>query len=220
MRPLLRRLLWILGIGTAFVLLALLGMGLASALLPTGTSRPEPEEVRPAPPRPAPVAERPPPPPPTPPAPPPQAVATPPPPPPTPPAEPEHPKEEVPALSTRERLRLRRELIKDVTALRDELARCPSQKMPVVPGGRAALVLEVVGAPDGLRVQSTGLRADVPVNEAFVACAKSVFANRTLAATNVPPGARARFFLPLAMGGAGLGLGSASLTNLDESQDP
>lgn len=116
-----------------------------------------------------------------------------------------------------EKLRLRRELIRSVSALRQELIRCPSQFTRQPPGGRAALVLELQGVADGVRVMGTSLEADMPVNDQFVGCVRTVLEGKTLAASGVNPARRLRFFIPLGLGGNTLGLPASSVTEADVS---
>lgn len=110
-----------------------------------------------------------------------------------------------------ERLRVRRELIRSVTGLKGELARCPSTRAHPLPGGRAALVLELEGVGGGARVLGTTLEADMPVNDAFVACARALFQGKTLAAAGVSPGIRLHYFIPLGPAGSSLSLSSSSV---------
>jgi hypothetical protein len=217
-RPLLRRVLWVVGVAGAFVLLALLGAAVASLLAPSEPARSEPEPVRPAPPPPPPPAPSPlqrlpdPPPP----EPPPRPTPTPAPAPP----EPRRDALDVGALPLPERLRLRRELVRSVAALKEELGRCPAEAAHPFPGGRAALVLDLSGVTEGFRVQGTSLEADMPVNDRFVACVRAVLQGKTLAATGASPGLRLRFFIPLGRAGNSLGLSSASLTDADDTTPP
>jgi hypothetical protein len=104
--------------------------------------------------------------------------------------------------------------------LRQELIRCPSQFARQPPGGRAALVLDLQGVSDGARVLGTTLEADMPVNDAFVACVSGVLRGKTLVASRMRPGLRLRFFIPLGLGGNTLGLSSASLSEGDDSASP
>ncbi|MGZ3447228.1 MAG: hypothetical protein ACXU88_16205 [Myxococcaceae bacterium] len=208
LRPLLRRVLWVVGVAAAFVLLALLGSSVAALLSPGESFRPEPEPVRPAPPplpppSPAP-ARRPDPPPPPPPAPAPV------------PAEPRPVSVDAGTIPLTDRLRIRRELIRGVTALKGELSGCPVTPVRPSPDGRAALVLDLLGVGNGARVVGTTLEADIPVNDRFVACVSGVLQGRTLPATGVSPGTRLRFFIPLGLAGNTLGLSSASLVDSED----
>src|SRR5262245_22690056 len=140
---LLRRVLRIAGTALGFVVLAVLGLAVGSLFSFGDSVRPEPEPAPIA--RPSRLPPEPPPPPPAPrPAPPPSppaAVAAPPPPAP-PPARPLLPSGDA---SQPVRLRLRRDVLKNVSALKEDLARCPAE--PVMrgpPGTRAALVLDTV----------------------------------------------------------------------------
>lgn len=207
-RPLVRRVLWIAGTALAFVLLAVLGLGLPSLFSFGDASRPEPEPaavVRPAPP---PVAE---------PAPPPPRPATPPPaaPPPPPAAAPAQPPViAAPALPLRTRLRARREILGDIGALKDELARCPAD--PVIrspPTSRAALVLEAVAEVGAVRVVSSRLDSEGPVNDRFVSCARSVMEGKRLPVSDTPPGTRLRLLIPIGPNGNSLSIPAASLTD-------
>ena len=114
------------------------------------------------------------------------AVATPPPPPVAPPARPLLPAPTVPHPVP---LRLRREVLKNVAALKEELARCPAE--PVIrspPSARAALVLEMVAEAGALRVVGSRLDAEGPVNERFVTCARSVLEGKRFPVTGSTSG--------------------------------
>jgi len=214
-RPLVRRALWVAGTALAFVLLAVLGLGLAS-LLPFGdATRPEPEPApvaRPVPPRmaePAPSPPRPATPPPAAPAPPPPAPAA-------AAATPQPPFIRAPELPLPARLRARREVLRDIGALKDELARCPTD--PVTrspPASRAALVLETVAEAGALRVVSSRLDAEGPVNDGFVSCARSVMEGKRFPVSDTSPGTRFQLFIPLGPNGNSLSLPSASLTEAE-----
>src|SRR5262245_63771528 len=193
---LLRRVLWIAGTALGFVVLAVLGLGIGSLFSFGDSVRPEPE--------PAPIARpsRPPPePPPPPPAPrpaslPSPAVAIAPPPPPAPPAA--RPLLPGPSVSLPVRLRIRRDLLKNVSALKEELARCPAE--PVTrnpPGARAALVLDTVAEGGALRVVGSHLDAEGPVNDRFVTCARSVLEGKRFPVSGPTSGERLQLFLPL-----------------------
>ena len=209
-KPLVRRVLWGAGTALAFVILAMLGLGLGSLLSFGETPRAEPEPVPPSRPTPSPVAE---------PAPPPPRPSTPPPPatPPPPPAAeaapPPRPFSNGPWLGVPSRLRVRREVLRDVAALRDELARCPAD--PVArssPTARAALVLDAVAENGAVRVESSRLDADGPVNDRFVSCARSVFEGKRLVVSGTAPGRRLRLVIPLGPNGNALSLPAASVT--------
>jgi outer membrane biosynthesis protein TonB len=209
-RPLLRRVLWVAGTGVAFVLLAVLGLGLASLFSFEEASRPEPEPppaVRPAPP----PAPEPAPPPPRPPAP--APVKAPPPPPAPEPASLDQPSLP-PAIPLQARIQVRQEVLRDIAALKDELARCPSE--PVTrppPTARAALVLDAVAEAGAVRVANGRIDADGPVNDRFVSCARTVIeAKRFAVSAAVPPGTRFRLIVPIGVNGNSLSLPAASLT--------
>jgi hypothetical protein len=210
-RTLLRRVLWIAGTALGFVLLAVLGLGVGSLFSFGDSVRPEPE--------PAPVArptrpppERPPPPPAPPPTPlptPAVAIAAPPPPPAAPVARPLLPSPSVPLP---DRLRLRRDVLKNVAALKEELARCPAE--PVIrspPGARAALVLDTVAEGGALRVVGSHLDAEGPVNDRFITCARSVLEGKRFPVSGPTSGERLQLFLPLGPKGNAISLNSASL---------
>ncbi|MGZ6072107.1 MAG: hypothetical protein ACXWK8_12890, partial [Myxococcaceae bacterium] len=168
----------------------------------------EPEPVRPAPPPLPPPSPAP-------------ARRPGPPPPPTPapapvPAEPRPVSVDAGTIPLTDRLRIRRELIRGVTALKGELSGCPVTPVRPSPDGRAALVLDLLGVGNGARVVGTTLEADIPVNDRFVACVSGVLQGRTLPATGVSPGARLRFFIPLGLAGNTLGLSSASLVDSED----
>ena len=208
-RPLVRRALWFAGTALAFVLLAVLGLALGSLFSFGEPSRPEPEPpaaVRPAP-RPMPEPA----PPPRPPAP--APVNAPPPPPPAP--EPE--RAEQPSLPSaiplQVRTHVRQQILRDIAALKDELARCPSERVTrSPPTARAAVVLEAVADNGGVRVASSRLEADGPVNDRFVSCARSLIEGKRFVVTSVPPGTRFRLFVPLGPNGNSLSLPAAALT--------
>jgi hypothetical protein len=212
-RPLLRRALRIAVTTLAFVLLAVLGLGLGSLLSFGESARPEPEPapiVRPAP---RPVAELAPPPPP-PPLPAPVAVPPPPPAPGAPVAAPvQRPPLPGPPLSLPGRLRARREILRDIGALKDELSRCPAEPVTRTgPGGRAALVLDLVAEADAMRVVSSRLDAEAPVNDRFVSCARSALEGKRFAVSGTTPGTRLRMSIPLGPTGNSLSLPAASVT--------
>ncbi len=210
LKPLLRRALWVLGTGAAFLLLAVLGLGLASLLSPGESFRPDPEPVpvaRPAP-RPQPPEPVPPPPPAAlhePPRPPPVAV------------EPEPPRPLLPAttLTLPTRLRLRRELIHGLAELKDELGRCPADPVAPPPGRRAALVLDTVTEAEAVRVVGSRLEADGPVNDGFVSCARSVLEGKRLPTPGAAAGARLRLVLPIGPKGNSLSISAASLSEAE-----
>ena len=212
--PLLRRLLVGGGTALAFLLLAVLGLGLGSLLTPGDASRPEPEAPPVARPPPPPVAEAAPPPPhpPTPPA-----VAA---PPPTPvPAPTPGPRPLLPAqapLAFPARLKARREILRAISALKDELARCPSDKVTrTLPGGRAALVLDTVAEAGAVRVVSSHLEADSPVNDQFVSCARSVLEGKRLVVTGTSAGQGFRLFIPISPNGNSLSLPATTLADAE-----
>ena len=210
-RALLRRVLWIAGTALGFGVLAVLGLALGSLLSFGDSVRPEPEPTPVA--RPTSRRAEPPPPPPAPaPAPHPSpavAVAAPPPPPVAPQARPLLP---APTVPHPVQLRLRREVLKNVAALKEELARCPAE--PVIrspPSARAALVLEMVAEAGALRVVGSRLDAEGPVNERFVTCARSVLEGKRFPVTGSTSGGRMQVFLPLGPKGNAISLNSASL---------
>jgi hypothetical protein len=205
-RPLLRRVLWAIGTALAFVLLALLGLGLASLFSFGESGRPESEPVPVPRPPPRQVAEPPPV------SPPPPASATPAPPPPAAAVPEQRPLVPGPALPLASRLRVRREMLRGIGALKDELARCPAEPVARPPGGRAALVLEGVAEAGGLRVVSSRLDAEGPVNDRFVSCARSVLEGKRLPVTGTTTWTPLRLFLPLGPNGNALSLPAASLT--------
>lgn len=203
MRPLVRRILAVGLTAGAFLLLAVLGLGLAALLSPAEPPRPEHEPVRPAaPPPPAPLP------------PPPVAAVEPPRPRPEPPAAAPAPTPQPvlpPVLPLPTRLQIRGQLIRGFDALKDELARCPADPVQRKFGTRAAVVLELVGENGSARVASTTVESEVPVNDRFVSCARSVLEGKSLAAPGVKPGMRLRFFLPIGPAGNSFSPSSASL---------
>jgi len=210
---LLRRLLLGAGTALAFVLLAVLGLGLGSLLTPGDSARPEPQLPPVTRPPPPPLAE-PAPPPPRPPTPRPVAVS-----PPAPvPAPTPGPRPLLPApapLAFPARLKARREILRDISALKDELARCPADKVKTAPGGRAAVVLEAVAEAGAVRVVSSRLEADGPVNDQFVSCARSVLDGKRLVVTGTSAGQRFRVFIPLGPNGNSLSLPAATLADAE-----
>lgn len=210
-RPLVRRALLVAGAALSFLLLAVLGLGLGSLLTPGESTRPEPEPPPVARPRPRPVAE-PAPPPPRPPAPPPTVAPSPPPAAPAPAARPLIPGV---SLSVPARLKARRDILRDISALKEDLARCPADRVTRPPGSRAALVLETVAEAGALRVVSGRLDADGAVNDRFVSCARSVLEGKRLVVTGTTVGQRFRLFIPLGPEGNSLSLPSASLADAE-----
>jgi len=212
-RPLLRRLLLGAATALAFLILAVLGLGLGTLLTPGDSARPEPQLPPVTRPPPPPIAE-PAPPPPRPPTP--RSVAVSPPAPvpvPTPGPRPLLP---TPApLAFPARLKARREILRDISALKDELARCPADKVKTAPGGRAAVVLEAVAEAGAVRVVSSRLEADGPVNDQFVSCARSVLDGKRLVVTGTSAGQRFRVFIPLGPNGNSLSLPAATLADAE-----
>ena len=210
-RTLLRRVLWIAGTALGFLVLAVLGLGVGSLFSFDDPVRPEPEPA----PAPRPMSRRAPEPTPPPPAPPPAPLPSPavavsaPPPPAAPSARPLLPS---PSAPQPVRLRLRRDVVKNVAALKEELARCPAE--PVVrspPGARAALVLDTVAEGGALRVVGSHLDAEGPVNDGFVTCARSVLEGKRFPVSGSTSGERLQLFLPLGPKGNAISLNSASL---------
>ena len=211
-RPLIRRLLWGGAVTVAFLLLALLGLALASLLHPGDAARPEPEAAALPPPPPHPMPE----PPPLPPRPAPTATAPPPPPPPAPAPEAQAPLLPAPKLPLPTRLRVRRDILKDIGALKEELSRCSAEAMPASPaGGRAALVFDTVADSGAVRIVSGRLEAERPVNDAFVTCARSVLEGKRLPVANLPAGARLRLSIPIGPRGNSLSLPAATVAEAE-----
>jgi hypothetical protein len=208
---LLRRVLWIAGTALSFFVLAVLGLGVGSLFSFGDSVRTEPEPAPIA--RPSRPTPEPPPPPPAPrPAPLPSpavAVAAPPPSPAPPAALPLLPS---PSVAQPVRLRLRRDVLKNISALKEELARCPAE--PVArspPGARAALVLDTIAESGALRVVGSHLDAEGPVNDRFVTCARSVLEGKRFPVSGSTSGERLQLFLPLGPKGNAISLNSASL---------
>jgi hypothetical protein len=110
-------------------------------------------------------------------------------------------------------MKVRQQVLRDIAALKDELARCPSEPVTrTPPTARAALVLDVVAEAGALQMASGRLEADGPVNDRFVSCAQSVIEGKRFAGSSVPPGTRFRLTLPLGVNGNSLSLPAASLT--------
>ena len=115
-------------------------------------------------------------------------------------------------------MKVRQQAIRDIAALKDELARCPSEPVTrTPPTARAALVLDAVAEAGAVRVASGRLEADGPVNDRFVSCARSVIEGKRFAVSAVPPGTRFRLTIPLGPNGNSLSLPAASLTEAGES---
>ena len=200
-RPLIRRLLWGGAVTVAFLLLALLGLALASLLHPGDEARPEPEAAAPPPRPPRPLPE-------------------PPPPPPAPAAEPPAPVIPAPKLSLPTRLRVRREILRDIGVLSDAIAQCPAEAMTASPPwGRAALVFDTVAESGAVRVVSGRLEANHPVNDAFVTCARSVLEGKRLAVKGLATGTRLRLYIPLGPKGNSLSLPAASVGQAEAEED-
>ena len=210
-RPLVRRALWIAGTALAFVLLAVLGLGLGSLFSFGEPARPEPEPAPTARSAPRPVAE-PAPPPPRPSAP--TPVAAPAPPPPAPATTPEQePLIKPPALPLPARLQVRQAILRGIRELNDELARCPADPVTrTPPTARAALVLDAVAEAGAVRLANGQLDAEGPVNDRFVSCARSVLEGKQFAVSGAAPGTRLRLIIPLGANGNSLSIPSASLT--------
>ena len=209
--PRARQVLTALGVGGAFVVLGLLGFGLA-ALLSSLVSSDAPREIRVPPPAPPPVAAAPPaapPPAPPPPAPPPPApvVAV--------PAPPPAPALPGPAISPLVRITLRRQVIGALTELKTELARCPSTGRTESPGNQSFVILETEGQEGSLRVASTRLDQADTVNDGFVACVRSTLQGRVLAVQGAKRGMNLRVNIPLGPGGNNLALAGAIIGNED-----
>ena len=103
--------------------------------------------------------------------------------------------------------------MREISGLRDELARCPSD--PVTrpsPSARAGLVLNAVVEEGAVRMANSRLEAEGPVNDRFVACARSVIEGKRFVMTGAPTGTRFRLFLPLGPNGNALALPGAALT--------
>ena len=123
-----------------------------------------------------------------------------------------------PTLSIPARLRARREILRDIGALKEELARCPADKVTRTPtGARAALVLDTVAEAGAVRVVSSRLDAEGAVNDRFVSCARSVLEGKRLVVTSTTPGQRLQLFIPLGPNGNSLSLPSASLTDAQQN---
>ncbi|HTS82348.1 MAG TPA: hypothetical protein VMH40_17215 [Myxococcaceae bacterium] len=209
MNPFVRRALAVVASGFVLVVLLLLGQGLGALLYPADPVRPEPAPAvvaRPAPaPAPPPVVTPPPPPAPAPAA---QARA------PDPPAAAAPVLPDVLPLATR--LEIRRELVRGIGAMDNELSGCPAGPVLRQPESRAAVVLELLGGPGlgSVRVTGSSIEAEAPVNDRFVACVRRVLEGRAFSAPGAKPGARLRMYVPLAPAGNALSLSAASLTEV------
>jgi hypothetical protein len=114
------------------------------------------------------------------------------------------------------RLKARREILRDISALKEELARCPADKVTRTPSGaRAAVVLDTLAEAGALRVVSSRLDAEGPVNDQFVSCARSVLEGKRLVVTGTSAGQRLRIFIPLGPDGNSLSLPSATLADAE-----
>jgi hypothetical protein len=113
------------------------------------------------------------------------------------------------------RLKARREILRDISALKDELGRCPADKVKTTPGGRAAVVLDAVAEAGAVRVVSSRLEGDGPVNDQFVSCVRSVLDGKRLVVTGTSAGQRFRVFIPLGPNGNSLSLPATTLADAD-----
>ena len=121
-----------------------------------------------------------------------------------------------PGLSMPARLKARREILRDISALKEDLARCPADTVTrTPPGARAALVLDTVAEAGALRVVGSRLDAEGTVNDRFVSCARSVLEGKRLVVTGTSVGQRFRVFIPLGPNGNSLSLPAASLADAD-----
>jgi hypothetical protein len=110
------------------------------------------------------------------------------------------------------RLRTRQEVLRQIATLKDELARCPAEAVPrTPPTARASLILEAVVEGGALRVVSSKLDAEGPVNERFVTCARSLLEAQRFPVTRSTDGTRLQISLPLGPQGNALSLSAASL---------
>jgi hypothetical protein len=110
-------------------------------------------------------------------------------------------------------MHVRQQILQDIGALKDELARCPSEPVTrTPPTAFAGLVLDVVAEAGAVRVASSRLEAEGPVNDRFASCARSVIEGKRFVVTSVPAGTRLRLLIPLGPKGNSLSLPAASLT--------
>jgi hypothetical protein len=117
------------------------------------------------------------------------------------------------AVPLQARIQVRQQILRDIGTLKDELARCPSDPVArTPPTSRAALVLDAVAEDGAVRLANGRLEADGPVNDRFVACARSVIEGERFASSAVPPGTRFRLIVPLGPNGNSLSLPAASFT--------
>ena len=108
--------------------------------------------------------------------------------------------------------RVRRAIMRELSGLGDELARCPSD--PVTrnpPTARAGLVLDAVVEDGAVRMANSRLEAEGPVNDRFVSCVRSVIEGKRFVMTAAPAGTRFRLFLPLGPNGNAIALPGAAL---------
>jgi hypothetical protein len=104
-------------------------------------------------------------------------------------------------------------MLREIGALKDELARCPAEAVTRSPAtARAALVLDAVAEGGAIRVESSRLEAEAPVNDRFVSCVQSVLEGKRLVVSGTTPASRLRLFIPLGPNGNALSLPAASLT--------
>jgi len=125
-----------------------------------------------------------------------------------------------PKLSLPTRLRVRREILRDIGVLSDAIAQCPAEAMTASPPwGRAALVFDTVAESGAVRVVSGRLEANHPVNDAFVTCARSVLEGKRLAVKGLATGTRLRLYIPLGPKGNSLSLPAASVGQAEAEED-
>lgn len=111
------------------------------------------------------------------------------------------------------RLQVRKEILRGISALRDDLARCPADPVArYAASDRAALVLEGVGEAGAVRLETSRLEAEGPVNDRFVSCARSVLEGKRLVVNGAAPGRRFQLIIPVGPNGNALSLTAASFT--------
>jgi hypothetical protein len=111
---------------------------------------------------------------------------------------------------------MRQAILREISGLRDELARCPSDPVTrTPPAARAGLVLDTVIEEGAVHVASSRVEADGPVNDRFVSCARSVLEGKRFSMAGAPVGTRFRLFLPLGPNGNSLALPGAAIMGPD-----
>ena len=94
------------------------------------------------------------------------------------------------------------EILRGLRELEADLVRCPAEPVTrTPPTARAALVMDVVGESGAVRVASSQLEAEGPVNDRFVSCARSVLEGKRFVVSGTLPGTRFQVFIPIGPNG-------------------